>query len=139
MKFSLAMYSFLVALVTITRFGHVKRRLRVLLHRVPMTMGSFWFSGSFKLTESIQRQEFAASAYLTLIGVVITSSFAGLSLALQRESNTPILMVLILALGCVFYCLRGLKEGFLRSKLTTWLLLVTHGVASALAMLVLLG
>ena len=52
-------------------------RLQVVPHRPSVVMGSFWFGGSFKLAESIQRQEFAVVSILSSTLVIGVGGWVG--------------------------------------------------------------
>jgi hypothetical protein len=102
-----------------------------------MTTGSFWFSGSFKLTESIQRQEFAVLAYILTSGAVISGVFASVSLALERASTSITVVSLGLSLGCIWYTWRGILASFSQRNLKSWLFVVFHSAMSVVALLTL--
>ena len=137
MNLILAAYLLAVAFVVVVRFGHTKHRLQELLHRAPMTTGSFWFSGSFKLTESIQRQEFAVLAYVLTTTAVISGVFAGVSLALERASTNITVASLGLSLGCFWYSGRSILANSSRRNLKSGLFVVVHSAMSVVAILTL--
>jgi len=102
-----------------------------------MTTGSFWFSGSFKLTESIQRQEFAVLAYMLTTSAVISGVFAGVSLALERASTNITVASLGLSLGCIWYSGRSILANSSRRNLKSGLFGVVHSAMSVVAILTL--
>lgn len=135
METALALYSILVALIVLVRFVHVKSQLQVILRRAPMTTGSFWFSGSFKLTESIQRQEFVILAYVATALAMVGGVFSVVSLTVQRDTTSAFAVLIGLSLAGVFYCLRVITRGVTSRRVTTWVLLSVHSIALALAVL----
>lgn len=137
MNLVLAAYLLSVAFAVVVRFSQTKHRLQQVLHRAPMTTGSFWFSGSFKLTESIQRQEFAVLAYILTLSAVISGVFAGVSLALERASTYITVASLGLSLGCFWYTWRGILANSSRRNLISGLFVTVHGTMSVVAILTL--
>lgn len=129
MNVALALYSVLVASVVTVRFPHIKSRLQLLLRRAPMTIGSFWFSGSFKLTESIQRQEFAVLAYLATALVIFGGAFSGISLIFNKDSQSAVIVLLAISLACLFYCFRRITTERLRLLNWVWPISIVHASA----------
>jgi len=135
MNYLLAAYCLVVALTITLRFVSLRRKLQILLRRAPMTTGSFWFSGSFKLTESIQRQEFTALSYaLTILGAS-SGVLASISITLGQASSNGTIVGLGLSLACSWFSWRTILMSSSQRFTKSWVIVAVHTAMSALAVI----
>lgn len=135
MNYVLAAYCLVIALTITLRFVSLRRQLQIFLRRAPMTTGSFWFSGSFKLTESIQRQEFSILSYMLTILAASSGVLASISMTLGQASYSSTIVSLGLSLACSWFSWRTTLLSSSRRSTKSWIFVVVHTATSALAVL----
>jgi predicted membrane protein len=102
-----------------------------------MVMGSFWFGGSFKLTESIQRQEFAVLSILSSTLVIGVGGWTGGALLGESDASVPLFLALVLSLFCIFSSARLAAKCKSAKSRVLWAAVPIHLLASVLSVLLL--